>query len=186
MRKIINSTYISLDGVIERPHEWTFDYFDGEAQQYARDLLFSCGALISGRATYEGFAQAWPSMEEQTGDFGVRMNTLPKYVLSTTMEKGEWGETTVIRENVAEEVRRLKEQPGQDILQYGFGSASRTLMEHGLLDELRLWIHPVFVGTGDAGDLLTREGFAAKFDLVETVTFGSGVIVATFRPAAAK
>ncbi|MFC5752142.1 dihydrofolate reductase family protein [Actinomadura rugatobispora] len=186
MRKIINSTYISLDGVIEDPHLWTMDYFDEDAQRYAHDLLFSCDALIAGRETYVAFAETWPHMEEQTGDFGVRMNTIPKYAVSTTLEKGEWNNTTIIKDNVAEEVRRLKEQPGQNILQYGFGSVSRLLVENGLLDELRLWIHPVIVGTGNTADLLTTDGFGATFELADTTTFGSGVIVATYRPAPKK
>ncbi|MEW2358412.1 dihydrofolate reductase family protein [Spirillospora sp. NPDC029432] len=184
MRKIINSTYISLDGVIENPHMWTMEYFDGEAQAYARELLFSCDALIAGRVTYEGFAQAWPSMEEQTGDYGVRMNSITHYAVSTTLEKGEWNNTVIIKENVADEVRKIKQQEGQDIVQYGFGQVSRTLVENGLLDEVRLWIHPVMVGTGDAADLITAEGFSSKFELADTTTFGSGVIVATYRPIA--
>jgi dihydrofolate reductase len=186
MRKIISSTYISLDGVIENPHLWTMDYFDEEAQQYAHDLLFSCDALIAGRETYVSFAETWPSMEEQTGDFGARMNSIPKYAVSTTLEKGEWNNTTIIRDNVAEEVRRLKEQPGLNILQYGFGSVSRTLVEAGLLDELRLWIHPVIVGAASTADLLTSEGFGATFELEDTTAFGSGVIVATYRAVPAK
>jgi dihydrofolate reductase len=181
MRKIINSTYVSLNGVIENPHLWTFDYFDEEAQGYARELLFSCDALIAGRATYEGFAASWPAMEEQTGDFGVRMNTIAKYAVSTTLQKGEWNNTTIISENVVDEVRRIKEQPGQDILQYGFGSVSQTL-----LDEVRLWIHPVIIATSDPAELLSAENFNAKFELAGTTTFGSGVIVATYTPAAPK
>ncbi|MGI5167107.1 dihydrofolate reductase family protein [Spirillospora sp. CA-253888] len=184
MRKIVNSTYISLDGVIENPHLWTMPYFDEEAAAYASELLFASDALIAGRATYEGFAEAWPSMEEQTGEFGARMNNLPKYVVSTTIEKAGWGETTVIREDVPETIARIKEEGDGTILQYGFGRLSRTLVEHGLLDELRLWIHPVIVGTGKAEELLTRDGFGAAFELADTTTFGTGVIVATYRPAA--
>ncbi|GAA0552152.1 dihydrofolate reductase family protein [Actinomadura livida] len=186
MRKIINSTYISLDGVIENPQNWTSAYFQDEAAAYAQELLFSCGALLMGRATYDGFAQAWPAMEEATGDFGVRMNTLPHYVVSDSLEKPGWGDTKVIkRADTVAELTKLKEQDGQDILQYGFGAVSRTLVENGLLDELRLWIHPVFVGTGDPAELVTRENFAASFELAGTTTFKTGVIVATYRPAAA-
>lgn len=182
MRKIINSTYISLDGVIARPNEWTFEYFQEEAQKFAYDQLFSCDALLMGRKSYEGFAAAWPNMEEQTGDFGVRMNTLPKYVVSTTLKDPEWKNSTVISDNVVEEIAKLKEQPGQDILQYGYGPVTRLLIEHGLLDELRLWIHPVIVGSGDPGELLTREGFGASFEVAGTEVFGTGVIIATYRP----
>ncbi|HEX2316933.1 MAG TPA: dihydrofolate reductase family protein [Thermomonospora sp.] len=186
MRKIINSTYVSLDGVIENPHLWTMEFFNEEAQRFSYDQLFSCDALLMGRRTYEGFAATWPSMEEQTGDFGVRMNTMPKYAVSTTLEKADWANTTVISDDVVARISALKEEPGQDILQYGFGPVSRTLVEHGLLDELRLWIHPVVVGTGDPADLLTHEGFGAAFELVGTEVFSTGVIIATYHPAAGK
>lgn len=185
MRKIINSTYVSLDGVIENPQNWTSAYFQEEAAGYARDLLFSCDALLMGRKTFDGFSQAWPAMEESTGDFGVRMNTLPHYVVSDSLQKPGWGDTTAIRRSEAvAEITKLKGQDGQDILQYGFGPVSRTLVDNGLLDELRLWIHPVIVGSGDPDDLLTRADFAASFELAETTAFKTGVIVATYRPAA--
>lgn len=185
MRKIINSTYITLDGLLDRMPEWHFHAFNEEAQKYAYDLLFSCDALLMGRKTYEGFAASWPNMEEQTGDFGVRMNTLPHYVVSDTLEKGDWQNTTIIkRDDAVAEIGKIKEQPGQDILQYGFGPVSRTLLEHGLLDELRLWIHPVLVGTGDMEQLITEDGFRADFELADTTVFKTGIIVATYRPTA--
>lgn len=185
MRKIINSTYVSLDGVVENPQNWTGPYFQDEAAAYARELLFSCGALLMGRRTFDGFSQAWPAMEESTGDFGVRMNTLPHYVVSDSLKKPGWGDTTAIRRaDAVAAITRLKERGGRDILQYGFGPVSRTLVKHGLLDELRLWIHPVFVGPGDPEDLLTRKGFAASLKPTDTKVFKTGVIVATYVPAA--
>ncbi|NKZ06526.1 dihydrofolate reductase family protein [Actinomadura latina] len=186
MRKIINSTYVSLDGVIEKPQNWTERYFKDEAAAYARELLFSCGALLMGRGTFDGFSRAWPAMERATGDFGVRMNALPHYVVSDSLKKPGWGDTTAIpRAEAVAAITGLKERDGQDILQYGFGPVSRTLVRHGLLDELRLWIHPVFVGTGRPDDLLTRKGFAASLELAGTKTFRTGVIVATYVPATA-
>ncbi|REE95843.1 dihydrofolate reductase family protein [Thermomonospora umbrina] len=185
MRKIISSTYISLDGVIDKPHLWSMQYFNDEAARFANDQLFSCDALIMGRRTYDAFAQAWPSMEESAGEFGVRMNTMPKYAVSTTLEKADWKNTTVISDDVVARVTALKEEPGQDILQYGFGDLSRTLVEHGLLDELRLWIHPVIVGTGDPAEMLTKDGFGTKLELAGTEVFSTGVIIATYRPTAA-
>lgn len=187
MRKIINSTYISLDGVIENPQNWTSDHFQEEAASYAHDLLFSCDALIMGRRTYDSFSQAWPKMEKETGDFGVRINTMPHYVVSDTLKDPGWSNTTVIRrDDAAAEIAKLKEQPGRDILQYGFGPVSRTLAGNGLLDELRLWIHPVIVGTGDVGALLTDKDFSAAFELADTRTFRTGVIIATYRPVPAE
>ncbi|XRQ05578.1 dihydrofolate reductase family protein [Actinomadura welshii] len=185
MRKIINSTYISLDGVIENPQNWTSAYFQEEAAAYAQELLFSCDALLMGRATFDGFSQAWPAMEESTGEFGVRMNTMPHYVVSDSLQKPGWGDTTAIRRaDAVAEITKLKERDGQNILQYGFGPVSRTLVEHGLLDELRLWIHPVIVGSGDPAELLTRKDFSASFELADTTTFKTGVIIATYRPTA--
>jgi dihydrofolate reductase len=185
MRKIINSTYVSLDGVIGNPQNWTSAYFQDEAAAYAQELLFSCDALLMGRRTFDGFAQAWPAMEEATGEFGVRMNTYPHYVVSDSLEKPGWGDTTAIRRaDAVAEITKLKERAGRNILQYGFGPVSRTLVEHGLLDELRLWIHPVLVGDDDPEGMLVLRDFSASFELADTRTFKTGVIIATYRPAA--
>ncbi|MFV2177795.1 dihydrofolate reductase family protein [Actinomadura sp. LOL_016] len=186
MRKIISSTYVSLDGVIEDPQIWTPPFFGQEAAEYGRELLFSCDALLSGRETYDAFAETWPAMEEQTGDFGARMNSLPHYVVSDSLEKAEWGadDEIIKRADTAAKIAELKERDGQDILQYGFGVVSETLIEHGLLDELRLWIHPVIVGPDSTSKLLSRNGFGASFELTDTRVFESGVIIATYRPAA--
>ncbi|MBO2447445.1 dihydrofolate reductase family protein [Actinomadura barringtoniae] len=186
MRKIINSTYITLDGVIQDPQNWTATFFDETAGELAAEQVFASDALIMGRATYDGFAAAWPHMEEQTGDFGVRMNTMPKYAVSTTLKDPEWKNTTVISDNVVERIRALKEEPGQDIMQYGFGSVSKLMLDNGLLDELRLWIHPVFAGARTPEDVISVAGAVAKFDLAGTRTLQSGVIVATYTPKAAE
>lgn len=182
MRKIINSTYVTLDGVISNPHLWSLKAWSEESGQYAKDLLWASDALVMGRATYDGFAEAWTS---RAGDaFADRMNGMAKYVASTTLEKADWNNTTVFKDDAAGEIARLKEQPGQNILQYGFGSLSRTLVEHGLLDELQLWIHPIFVGASSPDELLGKEGFEAHFELAETKTLDTGVIILTYRPAA--
>src|SRR5579885_173026 len=147
MRKIINSTYISLDGVVEQPHLWpTIDRpSDERGGQIQTELLLACDAILMGRRTYEGFAPVW---QTRSGDpYSDRINTMPKYVVSTTLTDPDWANTTVISTGVVERVRELKSQPGRDIVQYGFGAVSTLLMENGLLDELRLWIHPLFVGT---------------------------------------
>ncbi|TYK49590.1 dihydrofolate reductase family protein [Actinomadura decatromicini] len=183
MRKIISSTYVSLDGVVQRPHDWTAPYFQDEAAAYARDLLFSCGALLMGRRTFDGFSQAWPAMGDAAGDFGVRMTTLPHYVVSDSLRKPGWGDTTAIpRDEAVAEITKLKERDGLDILQYGFGPVSRMLVRHGLLDELRLWIHPVLVGTDRPGESLNHAGFTAAFELADTATLTTGVIIAAYRP----
>ncbi|MDL4772568.1 dihydrofolate reductase family protein [Actinomadura xylanilytica] len=183
MRKIISSTYISLDGVIENPQNWTMDHAGEESGTYEHELLFSCDAVLAGRETYLGFGEAWPAMEAETGDYGVRINKMDHYVVSDSLEKGDWGNTTVIkRDDAVAEIRRLKEQDGQDIVQFGFGDVTRTLVENGLLDELRLWIYPVLVGSGEPADLLTKAGFSATFETAGTKVLDTGVILATFVP----
>ncbi|GII88937.1 pyrimidine reductase [Sphaerisporangium siamense] len=185
-RKITAVVYASLDGVIENP-EWSVPYFNEQAAKRARDTLFASDTLLLGRLTYEGFAQAWPTMPERPGleGFAHRMNTLPKYVVSTTIEKTEWGPVTVIREDVVARVRALKEEPGGGILIYGVGRLAHTLLEHGLLDELEIWFHPVLVGTTAPGTQIVREGGKALLELAEATTFDSGVAVLSYRPASA-
>ena len=138
MREIVNSTYISLDGVVEQPHTWpSIDRpSDGRGDQIQTDLLASCDAVLMGRRTYDSFAPAW---QPRSGDpLSDRMNAIAKYVVSTTLEDPDWNNTTVISGDVAAQIRELKMRPGQDIVQYGFGAVSTLLMEYGLLDVLRL------------------------------------------------
>jgi dihydrofolate reductase len=180
MRKIIASTYATLDGFIDNPHLWSLGYWCDEAAAYARDLLFASDALLLGRVTYEGFAQAWPSMTDE-GGFADRMNALPKFVVSTTLDAGGWGDTTIIGgDDLAERIAKLKDQPGQDILSYGCGRLSDALLEHGLLDEIRIWVHPVVTG---AGQRLFREGTTATLELLDTHRFPTGVVVHSYRPS---
>ena len=182
MRKIINSTYISLDGVIEVPHEWpTIERpSDDRGDQVQSDLLMACDAVLMGRRTYEGFAPVWTTRSDPFSD---RMNTMPKYVVSTTLTDPEWTNTTVITSDVPQRIRQLKEEPGQDIVQYGFGAVSTLLMEHGLLDELRLWIHPLFVGKGDTGDVLFPKGPPTQFELTDATILKNSMAILTYRLA---
>ncbi|SCL46528.1 Dihydrofolate reductase [Micromonospora citrea] len=184
-RKVIASTYVSLDGVIANPHLWMMSYMNEEGQRYALEQLFASDALLLGRTTYEGFAQAWPSMPRDEAGFADRMNSMPKYVVSTTLQDADWSNSTIISGDVVKEVGELKRQPGKDILTYGFGRLARTLLDHDLLDELRFWLHPVLVGDGlvENGDLLFRHGGAASLELVGQTAFSSGVVVLRYRPA---
>jgi dihydrofolate reductase len=182
MRRIINSTYVSLDGLIEHLERWHFDYIDDEATAFTSELLARSDALLLGRRTYESFAEAWPP---RTGDIADKINAMRKHVASTTLETADWNNSTVIRGDVADAVSELKRQPGQDILMYGFGPLAQTLVQHGLLDELHLWVHPVFVGAGDVSDTLLREGNSARFQLAGTRTFASGVVILSYRAEAA-
>ncbi|MEU7000421.1 dihydrofolate reductase family protein [Nonomuraea sp. NPDC046570] len=178
MRKIIASTYSTLDGFIDNPHLWSFDHFTEEAGKHAFDQLFACDALLMGRVTYEGFVQAWPS---RAGDpFADRVNSMAKYVVSSTMDEAEWENTTVIKgENLVEEITRLKQEPGDDILIYGCGQLTDALLEAGLMDEYRIWVYPVVLGKGER---LWREGISAKLEMVDSKIFDSGVAILSYAP----
>jgi dihydrofolate reductase len=143
MRTVVWSEYISLDGVVEEPGEWSIPYFSDDLGRYKSDELFASDGLLLGRLTYDGFAASWPSMEEVEGEFAVRMNTMPKFVASTTLETADWNNSTIIRENVPEVVAKLKQEPGENILIFGSGALAKTLLEHGLIDEIRMQLHPI-------------------------------------------
>ena len=176
MRKIIESTLVSLDGVIGDPMVWANDYFDNEAQADALERLLASDAMLMGRRTYEVFARAWPAL---AGEYAGRMNSIRKYVFSSTLEKADWHNSTIIRGNVAAEAGKLKQQDGQDLVMYGHGPLGQTLLEHHLLDELHFAIHPVLVGRGT---LLFREGETTTLKLVATKTLGTGVVVLSYQP----
>jgi dihydrofolate reductase len=180
MRKLVVSEFVSMDGVIEDPR-WTFQFPSEDRDKFKFDELAASDALLLGRVTYEGFAAAWPQMEEQTGEYGAWMNGYPKYVVSTTLEKAEWNNSTVIKANVAEEVSRLKQQSGKDILVFGSGQLVNTLMQHDLIDEYRLMVFPVVVGSGQR----LFEGASDKkaLKLIGTKTFASGAVVLSYGPA---
>jgi dihydrofolate reductase len=179
MRRIINSTFISLDGVIENPQDWpSSDVEDETGTLIQTELLFACEAVLMGRRTYEGFAPVWTT---RSGDpYSDRINSMAKYVVSTTLTEPEWANTTVIRSDPVAEIERLKAEPGMDIVQYGFGRLSYTLLEHGLLDELRLWIHPFFIGSGGPEDLLYRDSRSTTFTLVDATVLKTGVVILTY------
>jgi dihydrofolate reductase len=180
VRKIIVSEFVSVDGVMEDPG-WTFQFESEEKDQFKFDELAASDALLLGRVTYEGFAAAWPQMEEQTGDYGAWMNSYPKYVVSTTLEQAEWNNSTIIEDNIVEEISHLKQQSGKDILVFGSGDLVNTLLEHDLVDEYRFMIFPVVVGSGKR---LFGDGLDTTIlNLTETKMLGSGVVVLTYQPA---
>jgi dihydrofolate reductase len=182
MRRIINSTYISLDGVIEEPHLWpSTGSSEGRGDEIQTDLLLACDALIMGRRTYEGFAPVWPT---RSGDpASDHINAMPKYVVSSTLRDPEWTNTTVIADDPVGAIRALKEEPGQNIVQYGFGRLTHALLEHDLLDELRLWFHPLLVGKGGPDHLLYRDNRLTRFELVDTTSLANGIVILSYRVA---
>jgi dihydrofolate reductase len=183
MGKIIVSQFITLDGVFEDPGGsegteqggWAFRFSRGaEGDQFKLDELKSAGALLLGRTTYEGFAQAWPSRTDEIG-YAERMNTLPKYVVSSTLERGAWNNTTVLAGNLPDEVRRLEEEVDGDILIYGSGQLVNVLQEHDLIDEYRLMLYPVVLGVGKR--LFGEAGQPHALRLVETQPAGECLIL---------
>ncbi|GAA0896942.1 dihydrofolate reductase family protein [Virgisporangium aurantiacum] len=183
MRTIINSTYITLDGVIQNPQDWpSTGGFNEAGTRVQTELLDRCDAVLMGRHTYEGFAPVWST---RSGDaLSDRMNALPKYVVSTTLTDPTWNNTTVVDHDPIEAIRALKQQPGTGIVQYGFGRLSHALLEAGLLDELRLWVHPFIVGSGTSDDLLYRAGSSGIFDLAGSTELPGGIVVLTYRVSA--
>lgn len=179
MRKVFLTEFISLDGVIEAPHEWHFPFFGADAGQYKLEELMATDALLLGRVTYEGFAAAWPSMTDEAG-FADRFNGMPKYVASTTLQNPEWNNSHVIRGNLAEEIGTLKREPGQDIAIHGSGRLANALMAENLIDEYRLMVHPIVVGKGQR--LFLDGTTLPALDLVESRPLGNGVILLTYVP----
>jgi dihydrofolate reductase len=193
VRKAVVSEFVSLDGVMEDP-AWTFQQFGSEEQEkYKFDELAAADALLLGRVTYEEFAAAWPSMMEQyegprrkaLGEYAEMMNGYPKHVVSTTLaEPLEWNNSTLIKGNVAEEITELKQRHGKDILVFGSAALVDTLLEHDLIDESRIMVFPIVVGSGKH---LFEDGIDTKvLKLAKAETLDSGVVVLAYEPAGEK
>jgi len=176
VRKIVASMLMAMNGVVENPHLWTVQFRSEESQKYKFDELFASDALLLGRITYQGLAAAWPGA---TGVYGERINSMPKYVPTTTLQEAEWN-ATLIKDNVGEEVTRLKQESGQDILIFGSVELIHSLMQEDLIDEYRLMVFPIVIGNGKR--LFHGESQQKEFKLVQSQTFGSGVVVLTYEP----
>ena len=177
MRKLEVTMFMSLDGVMEEP-VWTAPYWKDEIAKFKLDELLASDALLLGRVTYQGFANAWPSRTDDIG-FADRMNRLPKYVVSTTLENPTWNNSTLIKENVAGEIIKLKQQRGQAIMVAGSVKLIQTLLQENLIDEYRLLIYPVILGKGRR---LFPEGSKTTLKLLEAKTFHSGVVLVRYAP----
>jgi dihydrofolate reductase len=176
MRKLVESTFVTLDGCIGDPQIWGPPYWDEEHMAYASKLLTAADALVLGRVTYEGFAQAWP---KRSGDLlSDRINAIPKHVASRTLSETTWN-ASVIDGDVAEGVAALKAQDGGDLLKYGTGELDRTLMEHGLVDEFHFWVFPVLAG---GGQRLIEGIDTTHLRLVDASVFSSGIVVHVLEP----
>lgn len=191
MGDLVVSQFVSVDGVFQDPGGvgeidrggWSFKAEHGEEfDKFKFEELMAADAQLLGRITYEGFAKAWPQMEEAEGEFAVKMNSMPKYVVSTTLENPEWNNSTVIKDNVAAEVRKLKAEIDGDILVAGSGKLTQTLLDEGLVDEWRLMIFPIIVGLGK--HLFGEQRDMSELRLKDSKSIGpDGIIVLTYVPA---
>src|SRR5437762_4823271 len=187
MGRIVVTEFISLDGVIEAPgggesfkHAgWSFKFSRGaEGDKFKLDETRSSEALLLGRVTYEGFAEAWPSRE---GEFAEKFNTMPKYVVSSMLRDPSWSNTTVLDGDVVETVSKLKRKEDGDIVVHGSRQLAQTLLEHDLVDELRLMVFPVVLGSGKR--LFGETSDKKRLQLVESKAVGGGVAILIYRPA---
>ena len=177
MGKLVAVSYVTLDGVFEEP-AWSGPYFNEELGAWQDRNLAEADALLLGRRTYEGFKAAWPAMEAGTGDFGKKMNSMPKHVATTTLTEPEWN-ATFIRGEVAGAVARLKDEPG-DLLLNGSAELLNHLTRHNLVDEYRIMVYPVVVGEGRK---LWHEGTKVALAHAGSWTTATGVEVVTYVPA---
>jgi dihydrofolate reductase len=186
MGRIVVTEFVSLDGVMEDPggaegYEhggWTFEIDRGEGDQFKLDETMSSEALLLGRVTYEGFAEAWPSRE---GSFADKFNTMPKYVVSSTLDDPEWSNSTVITGDLAQEVAKLRERHDGDVVVHGSGQLAQFLLEHDLVDELRLMVFPVVLGSGKR--LFSDASNKKQLRLVDSRTVGDGVAILVYQPS---
>jgi dihydrofolate reductase len=176
MRKIINSTYVTLDGVVENPHLWPSLPLGGAAEhdEVQLELIERCDILLMGRRTYDVFAPVWPT---RSGDaFSDRFNSMRKVVASTTLTDPTWTNTEVVAGGLAGRLKELKSERDGDIVQYGVGPVTRLMLDEGLLDELHLWVYPQFV-RASTKDLLFDPEVAATFDLNASRVLSNGIVV---------
>jgi len=185
--RIVVTEFMSLDGVVEDPggaedfkHSgWSFEFSRGEeGEKFKLDETMSSEALLLGRVTYEGFAKAWPTRD---GEFADKFNAMPKYVVSSTLENPEWNNSTVLKGDVAEEVGKLRQEHDGDIVVHGSPQLVQTLIEHDLVDELRLMVFPVVLGTGKG--LFGETSDKKALRLVDSKVVGDGVAILTYAPA---
>ncbi|MBV8943526.1 MAG: dihydrofolate reductase family protein [Solirubrobacterales bacterium] len=183
MRKLTNSTYITVDGVIQDPQDWpSLGSSDDRGQTIQTELLRSCELQIMGRRTYEGFAAVWPT---RSGDpYSDHINAMRKLVFSSQVAAPSWNNTVVVAEDPVQTVRELKTQDGGDIVQYGFGHLAHQLLAAGLVDELRLWVHPFLIGRVGPEALLYRNSTTTRLNLAATTVLENGIVILTYTKAA--
>ena len=187
MGRIVVTEFVSLDGVVEDPGGaedfkhggWSFEFARGEeGDKFKLDEALEADALLLGRVTYEGFAAAWPSRE---GEFADKFNNMPKYVVSSSLDKAEWNNSTVLKGDVVKEVSKLRQGPDGDIVVHGSARLVQTLIENGLIDELRLMVFPVVLGSGKR--LFGETSDKKRLRLTDSKTVGDGVAILIYEPS---
>jgi dihydrofolate reductase len=175
MRKLVVTEFLSLDGVMENPM-WTFPYWNDQTEKFKSDEADASDALLLGRVTYEGFAAVWTERKEDGAEY---FNGIRKYVVSTTLDGAAWNNSVLIKDNIVEEITRLKQQDGKNIVVHGSGRLIQTLIRHDLIDEYRLLVYPLVLGTGQR---LFEDENRVNLKLVDSVITGFGVVGLVYEP----
>jgi dihydrofolate reductase len=191
--RLTMTTFLSLDGVMQGPADaeedqsdgfdqggWLVPYADADMGRFVAGWFAVASGFLLGRKTYQILAAQWPGITDENDPVAAKLNSLPKYVVSTTLHNAEWNNSTLIKRDVVGEVAKLKRQPGEELQVHGSGELAQTLMDSNLIDEYRLWFHPVVLGRGKR---LFKDGsMPAALRLVDTKTTSSGVVVHTYQP----
>ena len=178
--RLVATEYMSLDGIFEEPGHWSGPFFNDEAGQFKWAELQASDALLLGRNTYDGFSAAWPKMTG-TGEFGEKMNTMTKYVVSSTLDKVDWPGSKLIKGDLVEEIRKLKQESGRDLLLSGSAQLFNAMMRENLIDLYRFMVHPIVLGKGKR---LFADGAGTRtLNLTDTKRFSAGIVIMEYVPA---
>ncbi|HTT14821.1 MAG TPA: dihydrofolate reductase family protein [Thermoplasmata archaeon] len=183
MRKIIVSELTTVDGVVDSPERWRFNYQDSQLLQYSVEELHAFDALLMGRVTYESFAAFWPSQKHNEFGIADKLNTAPKFVASNSLKTATWNNSRIVSGDVVDGLRKLKSQPGGDIGVTGSVGLVQSLATSGLIDEYRLVTFPIVFG---GGRRLFKDGASLPLTLIEAKSFPSGAVLSRYRPAPAQ
>jgi dihydrofolate reductase len=183
MRKLTASFFISLDGVVEAPQNWHLPYFNDEMGAVIGEAIADSDTFLLGRRTYEEWSAFWPYQDAAVNPMAAAMNETPKVVVSMTLDRVDWQNSTLLEGDLSEAVTALKAKPGKNIGMSGSATLVRSLLEKGLVDELRLLVHPLVVGSGSK--LFENGTRAVSLELVDSRPFSTGVVDLTYRPVAA-
>jgi dihydrofolate reductase len=177
MRKVVVTEFMTLDGVMESPHEWSSPYWNDDIARFKNDEIFAADALLLGRVTYDGFAVAWPGRKGKD-KFADRINSMPKYVVSKMLHRGSWENTTIIKDNIGDQIRKLKKAEGKDILVYGSATLVNFLMKQELVDHYQILVYPIVLGKGKK---MFQPGTMGKLNLVKSTSYKSGVVLLEYQ-----